>query len=112
MKLNPTKCSFGMASDKFIGYMVTQRGIEANLDQIRLVMNIPSPTYIWDTQHLASHVAALSRYISHSSEKCHLFFSTLHKSKEFEWTPTCEQALQDLKMYLTFPLLLSKPKDG
>ena len=30
MKLNPTKCSFGVASDKFLGYMVTQCGTEAN----------------------------------------------------------------------------------
>ena len=40
MKLNPTKCSFGVAAGKFLGYMVTQRGIEANLDQIRSIMNI------------------------------------------------------------------------
>ena len=57
-------------------------------------------------------MAALSRFISCSSKKCHLFFSTLWKSKDFEWTPACEQALQDLKRYLTSPLLLSKPKDG
>ena len=43
---------------------------------------------------------------------CHLFFSTLRKSKDFKWTLACEQALQDLKRYLTSPLLLSKPKDG
>ena len=35
MKLNPAKCSFGVAAGKFLGYMVTQRGIEANPDQIR-----------------------------------------------------------------------------
>ena len=57
-------------------------------------------------------MAALSRFISRSSEKCHLFFSTLCNSKDFAWTPTCEQALQDLKRYLTSPPLLSKPKDG
>ena len=46
MKLNPTKCSFGVASGKFLGYMVTQHGIEANPDQIRSVMNIPSPACV------------------------------------------------------------------
>ena len=46
MKLNPTKCSFGVASGKFLGYMVTQCGIEANPYQIRSVMNIPSPTCV------------------------------------------------------------------
>ena len=112
MKLNPTKCSFGVAAGKFLGYMVTQRGIEANPDQIRSVMNIPSPACIRDVQRLAGRVAALSRFISHSSEKCHLFFSTLRKSKDFEWTSACEQALQDLKKYLTSPPLFSKPKDG
>ncbi|KAL5554777.1 hypothetical protein UlMin_042178 [Ulmus minor] len=97
---------------KFLGYMVTQRGIEANPDQIRSVMNIPSPACIRDVQRLAGRVAALSRFISRSSEKCYLFFSTLRKSKDFEWTPACEQALQDLKKYLTSPPLLPKPKDG
>ena len=57
-------------------------------------------------------MAALSRFISLSSKRCHLFFSTLRKSKDFEWTPACEQALQGLKKYLTSPPLLSRPKDG
>ncbi|KAL5556089.1 hypothetical protein UlMin_038325 [Ulmus minor] len=97
---------------KFLGYMVTQRGIEANPDQIRSIMNLQSPACIRDVQRLTGRVAALSRFISRSSEKCHLFFSTLRKSKDFEWTPACEQALHDLKRYLTSPPLLSKPKDG
>ena len=101
MKLNPTKCSFGVAAGKFLGYMVTQRGIEANPDQIRSIMNLQSPACIRDVQRLTGRVAALSRFISRSSEKCHLFFSTLRKSKDFEWTPACEQALHDLKRYLT-----------
>ena len=57
-------------------------------------------------------MVSLSRFILRSSKKCHLFFSTLRKSKDFEWTPACEQALHDLKRYLTSPPLLSKPKDG
>ena len=103
MKLNPTKCSFDVASGKFLGYMVIQRGIEANSDQIRSVMNIPSLACVRDVQRLANRVAEHSRFISHSSKKCHLFFSTLRKSKDFEWTPTYEQVLQDLKKYLTSP---------
>ena len=109
MKLNLTKCSFGVAPGKFLGYMVTQRGIEANPDQIRLVMNIPSPACIRDVQRLAGRVAALSHFISRSFEKCHLFFSTLRKSKDFEWTPTYEQALQDLKKNFISPILLIIP---
>ena len=112
MKLNLVKCSLGVVFGKFMGLMVTERGIEANPYHIELVMNIPSPTSIRDVQRLAGRVAALSRFISCSSEKCHHFFSTLHKSKEFEWTPTYEEALQQLKKYLTSPIFLSKPRDG
>ena len=75
-------------------------------------MDIPSPTHIKDIQHLARRVVALNRFISRSSEKCHLFFTALRKSKDFEWTPAYEEALQELKKYLTSPPLLSNPKDG
>ena len=97
MKFNPTKCSFGVASSNFLGYMVTPSGIEANPDHIQSMMGIPSPTCIKDIQCLAGRMAALSRFISMLSKKCHLFFATLHKSKDFEWTRACEEALQQLK---------------
>ena len=48
MKFNPTKCSFGVSSGKFLGYIVTKCGIEAKHDQILSVMGIPSPTCIKD----------------------------------------------------------------
>ena len=58
MKLNPAKCSFGVTSRKFLAYLVTKRGIEANLDQIRSVLNIASPRCIKDMQKLTGRLAA------------------------------------------------------
>ena len=46
MKLNPAKCSYGVTSGKFLGYLVIKRGIEANPNQIYLVLNIASPRCI------------------------------------------------------------------
>ncbi|KAK0592411.1 hypothetical protein LWI29_018735 [Acer saccharum] len=112
MKLNPTKCSFGVSSGKFLGYLVTQRGVEANPDQIRSIENIESPKCMKDVQKLTGRVAALNRFISKSSEKCLPFFNILRKNKAFEWNDDCEKALQDLKTYLKSPPLLSKPKDN
>lgn len=100
MKLNPTKYFFGVASGKFLGFMVTQRGIEANPYQIRSVMNIPSPKCVRDVQRLAERVAALSRFISRSSEHCHMFFSTLRKSKDFEWTSAVKRLSKSSKSTL------------
>ena len=44
MKLNPLKCRFGISSDKFLGFMVMQRGIEANPIQLRAVIESQTPT--------------------------------------------------------------------
>ena len=40
MKLNPSKCAFGMTGGKFLGFMVSQRGIEANPDKIRAIVEM------------------------------------------------------------------------
>ena len=40
MKLNPSKCTFGVTTGKFLGFMVSQRGIEVNLDKIQAIMEL------------------------------------------------------------------------
>ncbi|XP_056695833.1 uncharacterized protein [Spinacia oleracea] len=112
MKLNPTKCSFGVSTGKFLGYIVTQRGIEASPDQVRAIINIQSPRNIKEVQRLTGRVAALNRFISRSSDKCRLFYDVLRKNKGFNWSDDHEAALQNLKKYMMSPPLLSKPKEG
>ena len=43
MKLNPSKCAFGVSSGKFLGFMISQRGIEANPDKIQAILDMKSP---------------------------------------------------------------------
>ena len=77
MKLNPAKCSFGVSSGKFLGYIVTHRGIEANPEQIKAIHSIPSPKNVKEVQKLTGRMAAFSRFISKLSDKSHAFFGTL-----------------------------------
>lgn len=109
MKLNPTKCSFRVTSGKFLGYLVTKKGIEADPTQIKVVENIQSQKGVKDVQKLTGRLAALHIFISKYSVKSHLFFSTLRKCKGFVWSNDCEEALSELKRYLSSPPLLSKP---
>ena len=46
MKLNPAKCAFGVSAGKFLGFIVNNRGIEANLDKIKVVLDMSSPSNI------------------------------------------------------------------
>ena len=90
MKLNPEKCSFGVKSGKFLGYLVSKRGIEANPAQIKAIMEIPSPQSVKDVQKLTGRLATLTRFISRSSEKCQPFFEALRKCKDFQWNDKAE----------------------
>ncbi|KAJ9564345.1 LOW QUALITY PROTEIN: hypothetical protein OSB04_000311 [Centaurea solstitialis] len=112
MKLNPTKCSFGVRVGKFLGYLVTQRGIEASREQVKAITEIQSPRNVKEVQKLTGRVAALTRFISRSSDKCHLFYNVLRKNQGFLWTDEHEKALQELKQYMTSPPLLTKPVEG
>ena len=110
MKLNPSKCAFGVASREFLGFMVSQRGIEANPDKIQAILNMEPPKNTKDVQSLTGRVAALYKFISKATDKCLLFFRVLRKS--FEWTDECQQVFEDLKAYLTSTPLLSPSKLG
>ncbi|KAI3677863.1 hypothetical protein L6452_37135 [Arctium lappa] len=63
MKLNPTKCSFGLSVAQFLGYMVTQRGIEANPDQIKAIIDIKHPRNFKEVQRLTGRVSTLNRLL-------------------------------------------------
>ena len=112
MRLNPQKCTFGVASGKFLGFIVNTRGIEANPDKIRSLLELPSPRSRKDVQGLTGRVAALNRFISKSTDKCLPFYNLLRGNKKFEWTVECESAFLDLKTHLAEPPVLSKPKVG
>ncbi|KAL0408428.1 UNVERIFIED_CONTAM: Retrovirus-related Pol polyprotein from transposon opus [Sesamum radiatum] len=112
LKLNPQKCAFGVSGGRFLGFMVTQQGIEANPAKIKAILNMGPPTNINEVQRLTGKIAALSHFISKSAEKGLPFFKTLRKVKNFEWIEECKQAFEDLKAYLAkFPLLI-KPMPG
>nr|XP_016484547.1 PREDICTED: uncharacterized protein LOC107805081 [Nicotiana tabacum] len=113
MKLNPEKCAFGVSSGKFLGFFVSNRGIEVDLLQIKAIEEIPDTLISKkEVQRLTGRISALGRFISKSSEKCFRFFSALKKQDQFEWSEECQQALKNLKVYLSNPSLLAKPKDG
>ena len=108
MKLNPNKCAFGVTAGKFLGFMVSQRGIEVNLEKVRAIMELEPPRTVKEVQSLNGKIAALNRFISKATDKCLPFFHTLRKS--FEWTDECQKAFENLKKYLSSPPLLSPSK--
>ena len=92
LRLNTSKCSFGVGSGKFLGYMITHRGIEVNPDQIKAFNNLQSPRNPKKVQKLTGMAAALNRFISRSADRCRPFFLLINKWKGFEWIEECALA--------------------
>ena len=74
MKLNLSKCVFGVIVGKLLGFMVSQRGIEVNPEKVRAILELEPPRTVKAVQSLNEKVAALNRFVSKATDKCLPFF--------------------------------------
>ena len=81
MELNPLECAFRVNAGKFLGFMVTQRGIEANPIQLKTIMDSQIPTSKKGVQQLTDRLVALEQFISHFTNRLKRFFTTLKRAK-------------------------------
>ena len=83
LRLNASKCSFGVGLGKFLGYMVTHRGIEINPNQIKAINSLKPPRNPKEVQKFTEMTAALNRFISQSTDRCRPYFLLMNKWKGF-----------------------------
>jgi hypothetical protein len=112
MRLNPEKCTFGVQAGKFLGFYLTERGIEANPDKCRAFTELQMPHSKKCIQRLKGMLTALSRFVAKSAQHALPFFKLLRKETKFDWTEECENALKHLKDTLSAPPVLSRPYQG
>jgi hypothetical protein len=74
IRLNPTKCSFGLQAGKYLGFLLTRRDMR-------------SPSSVKEAQQLTRRLAALSRFLSSAGDKAYSFFASIKKKEKFDWTP-------------------------
>jgi ribonuclease HI len=112
LKLNPTKCSFGVSAGQLLGFLVSARGIEANSEKIQAILTMGKPTKLHDVHKLAGRVAALSRFVARLGEKALPFYALMKNSDDkFEWTEEADVAFAQLKKVLSTPPVLVAPKE-
>ena len=80
MKLNPSKCAFRVVLGKFLGFMVSQKGIKANPKKVRAILDMTSPKIVKEVQKLIESIVALNKFISKVTDKCLPFFKTLKQA--------------------------------
>ncbi|XP_071912133.1 uncharacterized protein [Coffea arabica] len=112
MMLNPKKCVFDVISKKFLGYLVSRRGIEANPNKVKAIQKMSSPSSPRDVQRLTGKLAAMNRFLSQSAAKVLPFFKVLKKTDKFSWTEMCQQAFEQIKEYLHYLPTLTSQQAG
>ncbi|KAM2832338.1 hypothetical protein COP1_032293 [Malus domestica] len=111
MRLNPNKCAFGVGSGKFLGFMISQRGIEANPEKIKAILDVKESVTSKDIHSLTGKVAALTRFISKATDRCAHLFKALKGSKKYiTWTDEYVEAFKNFKDYMSKAHFLSKPE--
>nr|KYP45002.1 Retrovirus-related Pol polyprotein from transposon 412 family [Cajanus cajan] len=134
MRLNPEKCTFGVKGgkflgfmlsvrgieanrdkykvvlEKFLGFMLSVRGIEANRDKYKVVLDMRSPSNLKELQRLSGRLVALSRFLPRLADKISPMTKLLRKSSTFSWNEPCEEAFAALKATLASPPILTRPE--
>jgi hypothetical protein len=100
LKLNPEKCVFGVKKGKFLGCLVSTKGIEANPSKIEAILRMEPPKSRKGTQRMTGRLASLNRFISRSAERNLPFFEVLKSAEVFQWGPIQQKAFEELKQYL------------
>lgn len=112
MRLNPSKCTFGVPAGKFLGFMITRRGIEANPDKCRAVLEMQTPTKLKEIQQLVGRLAPLSRFIPKLAEHNKPILKNMKKDVPRHWDDQCEAAFSTIKTILTSPPVMVRPTEG
>ena len=111
LRLNPDKCTFSVEAGKFLGFL-TSRGIKANPEKCKDVLEMTSSRSIREVQQFTGRVAALSRFLSTFAKKFLPLFKALRNKEEFAWDEVCERAFLELKQTLAHPPVLTRPDPG
>jgi hypothetical protein len=112
VKLNPEKCVFGVPRGMLLGFIMSERGIEANPEKIAAITSMGPIKDLKGVQRVMGCLVALSRFISRLGERGLPLYRLLRKAECFAWTPVAEEALGNLKALLTnAPILVPPPPE-
>jgi ribonuclease HI len=98
--------------EKFLGYLVSTKGIEANPNKIEAILWMEPPNSKKGAQRLAGRLTSLNRFISRSAERNLPFFEILKSAEVFQWGPAQQKVFEELKQYLIDLTTLTPPSPG
>ena len=111
LKLKASKCQWFKRSVKYLGHVVSARGIECDPDKIQAVKDWPVPSSVTQVRQFLGFAAYYRNFISHFSETAQPLTNLTKKSVRFYWDEKCQHAFETLKQLLVTASVLAYPTD-
>lgn len=108
MTLNPSKCEFSKAEVKFLGHIVSARGIEADPDKVKAIVNMPAPGNVSEVRTFLGMVNQLSKFTPHLASKTEAIRGLLQKDTAWCWEEPQQKAFESVKEALLKRPVLAK----
>jgi hypothetical protein len=111
LKMNPKKCTFGVSTGQFQGFLVHEWGIEIGLKSQEVVRTMVPPTMKRELQELIGKINFVRRFISNLPRWIEPFMDLvkIKANEEFSWGAEQQWVFEEIKEYLERPPVLVPP---
>ena len=109
LRLNHKKYTFGVTSEKLLGYIINERGIEVDPDKIKAILDMPAPRIEREVRGFLGRLQYISRFLARLTDICEPIFRLLRKSQPTIWDDQCQRAFERIREYLLSPPVLVPP---
>ena len=106
MILKPRKCTFGVTSKKLLGHIISERGIEVDLEKIKAILDMPAPRTKKEIRGFLGRLQYINRFIAKLTNICEPIFHLLRKNQLTVWNDDFHCAFEIIKKCLLSPPVL------
>jgi len=96
LKMNPTKSFMGVTNGKFLGFVITSKGIHLDPEKVRAFQEMQPPRNLRELKGLQGRLTYIWRFISNLSGRCQPFAKLMKKGVSIIWDDTCQQAFYEI----------------
>ena len=104
-----SKCEFWLDWVHFLGHFLTPDGISIDPNKVQDVLNWKSLKSVHQIHKFLGLAGYYRCFIPDFSKIAQPMTKLLQKEAKFDWSPTCEEAFQALKTFLTTAAVLAQP---
>jgi len=112
LRMNPSKCAFGVSLGKFLGFLVHHRGIDLDPTKAKAITTLSPPTNLKELRRFVGKVSYLRRFILGLAEILKPLVEQTKKGVTFVWCDQCQKAFKNIQMILADPHTMVAPVPG